>query len=189
MKNCETLPDTDMLVCGHMPFAPTPPQTKPHSTGKELSRSYIYYIKIQLTVLITHIESKYNLFMSHKKKNFPGNNKNSSDKPIISNHYSPVSIHSAACVHGKILQISVSLHVRLFLNRGKDDAASVVINSLCCLYTHTHRHTEGISKSLHTTVLGNPVAVSACLTCSAEKLQMQQRTDFICPIYIQTCAF
>lgn len=68
MKNCKTLPDTDMLVCEHMPFASTLPQTKPHSIGNKLSRSYIYYIKIQLTVLITHIESKYNLFMSHKKK-------------------------------------------------------------------------------------------------------------------------
>lgn len=140
MKNCETLTDTDMLVFWTHALCLDTATNKTSFYRKRLSRSYIYYIKIQLTVLITHIESKYNLFMSHKKKTFLGNNKNSSDKPIISNHYSSVSIHSAACVNGKILQITVSLHVRLFLNRGKDDAASVGINSLCCVHTHTQTY-------------------------------------------------
>lgn len=37
------------------------------------------------------------------------------------------------------------------LYRGKDDAAAaVIINSLCCVHTHS------ISKSLHATQLGNP---------------------------------
>lgn len=36
------------------------------------------------------------------------------------------------------------------LQRGKDDAAAVIINSLCCVHTHS------ISKSLHATQLGNP---------------------------------
>lgn len=47
---------------------------------------------------------------------------------------------------------------------GKKDDATVVINSYCCV--HIHR----ILRSPRGSRLGNPVAVLACLTCSAENL-------------------